>query len=63
MGRSPGNEKLRLGLKVPFQVGQHVWIKYEKKDIVEKILDGNTVLLKKGGIQGVEQLKTIPNWR
>ncbi|KAE8283581.1 hypothetical protein D5F01_LYC18984 [Larimichthys crocea] len=67
-------EKAVPGLRVPFEVGQRVWIKardhpmntavkakYEVSDIVEKILDSNTVLLKKKGIQGVEQLKPVPS--
>ncbi|TKS65594.1 hypothetical protein D9C73_028202 [Collichthys lucidus] len=67
-------EKAVPGLRVPFKVGQRVWIKardhltnaavkakYKVSDIVEKILDSNTVLLKKEGIQGIEQLKPIPS--
>ncbi|XP_013879640.1 uncharacterized protein LOC106528902 [Austrofundulus limnaeus] len=54
----------------PFSVGQKVWLKardqpstsavkpkYDEVDSVIKVLDQNTVLLKKKGIQGVEQLK------
>ena len=59
-------------LKVPFRIGQRVWVKaryhtgdtavkakYEKSDTVVEILDSNTVRLKKAGLQGVEQLKPI----
>lgn len=34
---------------------------YDKTDIVTEILDRNTVRLKKSGIQGVEQLKPVPD--
>ncbi|KAM3582740.1 uncharacterized protein V6R79_007992 [Siganus canaliculatus] len=74
VGRDNEDERKVPGLKVPFYVGQRVWIKardhptdtavkakYETSDIVEKILDSNTVLLKKKGIQGVAQLKPIPS--
>ncbi|KAM3583197.1 uncharacterized protein V6R79_015670 [Siganus canaliculatus] len=74
VGRDNEDERKVPGLKVPFHAGQRVWIKardhptdtavkakYEISDIVEKILDSNTVLLKKKGIQGVAQLKPIPS--
>ena len=61
-------------LKIPLVVGQRVWIKardhptdtavkpkYEKTDVVVRILDSSTVELQKGGIQGVQQLKPIPS--
>ncbi|KAE8277286.1 hypothetical protein D5F01_LYC24832 [Larimichthys crocea] len=74
VGRGEEEKKAAPGLRIPFEVGQRVWIKardhpmntavkakYEVSDIVEKILDSNTVLLKKKGIQGVEQLKPVPS--
>lgn len=74
VGRGEEDKKKVQGMGVPFQVGQRVWIKardhptgtavkakYEVSDIIEKILDSNTVLLKKKGVQGVEQLKPIPS--
>ncbi|GLD70800.1 uncharacterized protein AKAME5_002211900 [Lates japonicus] len=64
VGRSTEDNKKLPGLKVPLQVGQRVWIKardhpintavnakYEQTDTVEQILDSNTVLLKKKGVQ------------
>ncbi|KAE8281789.1 hypothetical protein D5F01_LYC19172 [Larimichthys crocea] len=66
VGRGEEEKKAAPGLRISFEVGQRVWIKardhpvntavkakYEVSDIVEKILDSNTVLLKKKGIQGV----------
>jgi len=60
--------------KVQFHIGQRVWVKardhpsgtavkpkYEVQDIVKELIDSNTVLLKKKGIQGVSQLKPIPD--
>lgn len=74
VGRGVGEKKEVPGPKIPFHVGQRVWVKardhptntavkakYETSDIVEKILDSNTVQLKKKGTQGVEQLKPIPS--
>ncbi|KAE8278064.1 hypothetical protein D5F01_LYC23879 [Larimichthys crocea] len=74
VGQGEEEKKAAPGLRIPFEVGQRVWIKardhptntavkakYEVSDIVEKILDSNTVLLKKKGIQGVEQLKPVPS--
>ncbi|KAE8299793.1 hypothetical protein D5F01_LYC02211 [Larimichthys crocea] len=74
VGRGEEEKKAAPGLRIPFEVGQRVWIKacdhpvntavkakYEVSDMVEKILDSNTVLLKKKGIQGVEQLKPVPS--
>ncbi|KAE8291451.1 hypothetical protein D5F01_LYC11057 [Larimichthys crocea] len=74
VGRGEEEKKATPGLRIPFEVGQRVWIKardhpmntavkakYEVSDRVEKILDSNTVLLKKKGIQGVEQLKPVPS--
>ncbi|KAK9517559.1 hypothetical protein VZT92_022919 [Zoarces viviparus] len=72
-GRGLEDTEPKLEQKVPLQVGQRVWIKaqvgapnaavkakYDKSDIVVKILDSNTVQLKKKGIQGVGQLKPVP---
>ncbi|XP_016521830.1 uncharacterized protein K02A2.6-like [Poecilia formosa] len=73
-GRSSGDKKEKLTPRVPFCVGQRVWVKareqpvnaavkpkFETSDTVKQILDRNTVLLEKKGIQGVEQLKPVPN--
>ncbi|KAF0022147.1 hypothetical protein F2P81_025601 [Scophthalmus maximus] len=74
VGRGLGDKRPDPSLKVPFQIGQKVWLKardhptgtavkakYEVSDIVIDILDSNTVLLKRKGIQGVEQLKPVPS--
>ena len=74
VGRPTSDKKPELAKKCPFHVGQTVWIKarnhpsdsavkpkYDESDIVKQIVDRNTVILKKKGIQGVEQLKPIPS--
>jgi transposase InsO family protein len=70
VGRSQDLKRVGSERKGPFQVGQRVWVKardhpsgtavkpkYEIQDIVKQIIDQNTVLLKKKGVQGVSQLK------
>lgn len=74
VGRSSEDKKTAPEPKVPFHVGQRVWVKardqpastavkvkYDVSDTVVQILDSNTVRLKKKGIQGVEQLKPVPS--
>ncbi|XP_014914825.1 endogenous retrovirus group K member 19 Pol protein-like [Poecilia latipinna] len=74
VGRGSSDKKEEPTPKVPFRVGQRVWVKareqpvsaavkpkFETKDIVKQVLDRNTVLLEKKGIQGVEQLKPVPD--
>ncbi|MEQ2313184.1 hypothetical protein AMECASPLE_039022, partial [Ameca splendens] len=72
VGRSSNEKTGKPTPKVPFCEGQRVWVrardhpvstavkpKYDTTDIVKQVLDRNTVLLQKRGIQGVEQLKPI----
>ncbi|KAK9519774.1 hypothetical protein VZT92_022482 [Zoarces viviparus] len=73
VGRGSEAEEPKFEQKMPLRAGQCVRIKaqvsaantvveakYDKSDIVVKILDSKTVQLKKKGIQGVGQLKPVP---
>jgi len=74
IGRNQDQKIVVPEAKVQFHIGQRVGVKardhltdtavkpkYEVQDIVKEIIDSNTVLLKKKRIQGVSQLKPIPD--